>query len=155
MATIERTASFKELTALSDSERTNNSPLNAREYRDLDLFFTKKSVNKDVNILTNIGAVKRSVRNLILLNFYEKPFHPEIGCGIRGLLFEPAGPLTSIAISQAATDVLANYEPRANVLRIDVKPDLDRNAYDMTVNFTVINQPAELVQVDVLLEVLR
>ena len=155
MATVEKTASFKELTALSDSERTNNSPLNAREYRDLDLFFTKKSVNKDVNILTNIGAVKRSVRNLILLNFYEKPFHPEIGCGIRGLLFEPAGPLTSIAISQAATDVLANYEPRANVLGIDVKPDLDRNAYDMTVNFTVINQPAELVQVDVLLEVLR
>tara|TARA_B100000073_G_C23686191_1_gene554569 strand:- start:666 stop:1133 length:468 start_codon:yes stop_codon:yes gene_type:complete len=155
MATVEKTASFKELTALNDSERTNNSPLNAREYRDLDLFFTKKSVNRDVNILTNIAAVKRSVRNLILLNFYEKPFHPEIGCGIRGLLFEPAGPLTSIAISQAATDVLANYEPRANVLGIDVKPDLDRNAYDMTVNFTVINQPAELVQVDVLLEVLR
>ena len=155
MATVEKTASFKELTALNDSERTNNSPLNAREYRDLDLFFTKKSVNKDVNILTNIGAVKRSVRNLILLNFYEKPFHPEIGCGIRGLLFEPAGPLTSIAISQAAEDVLTNYEPRANVLGIDVSPDLDRNAYDMTVNFTVINQPAELVQVDVLLEVLR
>ena len=90
-----------------------------------------------------------------MLNFYEKPFHPEIGCGIRGLLFEPAGPLTSIAISQAAEDVLTNYEPRANVLGIDVSPDLDRNAYDMTVNFTVVNQPAELVQVDVLLEVLR
>ena len=72
MATVEKTASFKELTALNDSERTNNSPLNAREYRDLDLFFTKKSVNKDVNILTNVAAVKRSVRNLILLNFYEK-----------------------------------------------------------------------------------
>ena len=155
MATVEKTGSFKELTALSDAERTNDSPLNARQYRDLDLFFTKRSKDKDVNILTNIGAVKRSVRNLILTNFYEKPFHPEIGCGIRGLLFEPAGPLTSIAISQAATDVLANYEPRANVIGIDVRPDLDRNAYDMTVNFSVVNQPAELVQVDVLLEELR
>ena len=143
------------MSAYKDAQANNDISRNVKQYRDLDLFFTKKSVNKDVNILTNIGAVKRSVRNLILLNFYEKPFHPEIGCGIRGLLFEPAGPLTSIAISQAATDVLANYEPRANVLGIDVKPDLDRNAYDMTVNFTVINQPAELVQVDVLLEVLR
>ena len=124
-------------------------------YKDLDLNMTMNPITKDVNLLLDVEAVKRSVRNLILLNFYEKPFHPEIGCGIRGLLFEPAGPLTSIAISQAATDVLANYEPRANVLGIDVSPDLDRNAYDMTVNFTVINQPAELVQVDVLLEVLR
>ena len=87
MATVERTQSFKQLNAarLTDAESTNNSSLNSRQYSDLDLFFTKKSSNKDVNILSNITAVKRSVRNLILTNFYEKPFHPEIGSGVRGL----------------------------------------------------------------------
>tara|TARA_B100001778_G_scaffold326976_1_gene324359 strand:+ start:942 stop:1409 length:468 start_codon:yes stop_codon:yes gene_type:complete len=155
MATVTKTGSFKELTALSDAEGVNNSPLNVKQYKDLDLFFTKRSRDKDVNILTNVTAVKRAVRNLILTNFYEKPFHPEIGCGIRGLLFENATPLTSIALSQAAADVIANYEPRALVLSVDVRPDLDRNAYDMTVTFMVVNQPAEQVSLNVLLEVLR
>ena len=139
MATVEKTASFKELTALSDSERTNNSPLNAREYRDLDLFFTKKSVNKDVNILTNIGAVKRSVRNLILLNFYEKPFHPEIGCGIRQLLFEPFTPVTSIFIRRKVEEVITNYEPRARLDQVIVTESMDRNAIEVRVVFYCMN----------------
>ena len=88
MATVEKTQSFKDLTALRDSESTNDSGLNVRQYRDLDLFFTRRSRDSDVNVLTNIQAIKRSVRNLVLTNFYEKPFHPEIGSGVRGLLFE-------------------------------------------------------------------
>ena len=74
MATVEKTQSFKQLTALRDAESINDSTLNSKRYSDLDLFFTKKSSNKDVNALTNITAIKRSVRNLILTNFYEKPF---------------------------------------------------------------------------------
>ena len=74
MAVVEKTSSFKSLTALSDSEGRNNSSLNGRQYRDLDLFFTKRSTDKDVNTLSNVQAVKRSVRNLVLTNFYEKPF---------------------------------------------------------------------------------
>ena len=155
MATVEKTRDFRELTALTDAERTNNSPLTVRQYKDLDLFFTKRSRDKDVNILTNVTAIKRSVRNLILTNFYEKPFHPEIGSGIRGLLFENVSPLTTIALSQAATDVIANYEPRAVVIAIDVTPDLDRNAYDMKVTFSIRTQPNNIVSINVLLEVLR
>ena len=90
MAVVEKTSSFKSLTALSDAERRNSSSLNGRQYRDLDLFFTKRSTDRDVNTLSNVQAVKRSVRNLILTNFYEKPFHPEIGSGVRELLFENA-----------------------------------------------------------------
>ena len=88
MATVERTGSFKELTALRDAERQSNSTLNVKTYRDLDLFFTRRSRDSDVNVLTNITAVKRSVRNLVLTNFYEKPFHPEIGSSVRDILFE-------------------------------------------------------------------
>jgi len=155
MATVEKTNDFKELTASTDAERTNNSPLAVRQYRDLDLFFTKKSRNKDINILTNVTAVKRSVRNLVLTNFYEKPFHPEIGSGIRNLLFENVSPLTTIALSQAVQDVIANYEPRAAVISVDVTPDLDRNAYDMEIIFAIRTQPNNIVSINVLLEVLR
>ena len=155
MATVERTGSFKQLTALRDAELTNESTLNVRRYRDLDLFFTKRSRNKDVNILVDVAAIKRSVRNLVLYNFYEKPFHPEVGSGVRGLLFENANPLTSIAIAQSIEDVLAINEPRAETISVDVLPQLDSNSYLVTVNFSVVNAPAELVQLDVLLEVTR
>ena len=64
----------------------NNTARVAQKYVDLDLFFGRKSSNSDVQDLTNIKAVKRSVRNLILTNFGEKPFHPEIGSGVRDML---------------------------------------------------------------------
>mgnify|MGYP000043917987 FL=1 len=155
MSTVERTGSFKELTALRDAERQNESTLNVKTYRDLDLFFTRRSRDSDVNVLTNVTAVKRSVRNLILTNFYEKPFHPEIGSGVRDLLFEIVSPLTAIALAQSVEDVINNYEPRALLLGIDVIDNIDANAYDITVTFEVINAPGEIVQLDVLLEALR
>ena len=155
MATVERTGSFKELTALRDAERNNESTLNDKTYRDLDLFFTRRSRDSDVNVLTNVTAVKRSVRNLILTNFYEKPFHPEIGSGVRDLLFEIVSPLTAIALAQSVEDVINNYEPRALLLGVDVIDNIDANAYDITVTFEVINAPGEIVQLDVLLEALR
>ncbi len=155
MATVERTGSFKELTALRDAERNNESTLNVKTYRDLDLFFTRRSRDSDVNVLTNVTAVKRSVRNLVLTNFYEKPFHPEIGSGVRDLLFEIVSPLTAIALAQSVEDVINNYEPRALLLGVDVIDNIDANAYDITVTFEVINAPGEIVQLDVLLEALR
>jgi phage baseplate assembly protein W len=155
MATVEKTQSFKDLTALRDSESTNDSRLTVRQYRDLDLFFTRRSRDSDVNVLTNIQAIKRSVRNLVLTNFYEKPFHPEIGSGVRGLLFELATPMTAIAISQAIKDVIANYEPRASINFVDVFEEIDDNSYDVTINFTVINGPPETVDLSLTMEVLR
>lgn len=155
MATVEKTSSFKDLDALVDSESTNDSLFFVQKYRDLDLFFTKRSRDKDINILTNVTAVKRSVRNLVLTNFYEKPFHPEIGSGVRGLLFELATPMTAIAISQSIQDVIANYEPRASINFVTVDESLDDNSYDVTINFTVINGPPETVDLSLTMEVLR
>ena len=140
---------------VSDAENKNNSSLNSRVYSDLDLFFTKRSVDKDVNTLTNVQAIKRSVRNLVLTNFYEKPFHPEIGSGVRELLFESASPLTSLAISQAVTDVINNYEPRASLNFVDVNAQLDNNAYDISINFSIVNGPPESVDLALTMELIR
>jgi hypothetical protein len=74
-------------TAHRDAQGQNDIDRNVRQYKDLDLFFAKTQSSKDVRKVIDIQAVKRSVRNLVLLNHYEKPFHPEIGSGISDMLF--------------------------------------------------------------------
>ena len=142
------------MSAYNDAQRNNDISRNVKQYRDLDLFFTKKS-NKDVNKVTDIEAVKRSVRNLVLLNSYEKPFHPEIAGDVRGLLFENMTPLTSAVIARKIQDVIENFEPRARLTGVQAIPDFDRNLYEVTVYFYVVNAPTELVEVTQLLERLR
>ena len=140
--------------AFTDAQGQNAIDRNTRTWKDLDLFFTI-TATKDVNKVTDVQAVKRSVRNLVLLNHYEKPFHPEIGSGIREMLFEPMTPITAVILGKKVEDVIENFEPRARLVGVKSAPDLDRNAYDLTVEFYVVNAPTELVQLDVLLERLR
>mgnify|MGYP001392992430 FL=1 len=142
------------MSAYTDAQANNDITRNVKQYRDLDLFFTRKS-NKDVNKVTDIQAVKRSVRNLVLLNTYEKPFHPEIAGDVRGLLFENMTPLTSAVIARKIQDVIENFEPRARLTGVQAIPDFDRNLYEVTIYFYVVNAPTELVEVTQLLERLR
>ena len=142
------------MSAYKDAQANNDISRNVKQYKDLDLFFSKKS-NKDVNKVTDIEAVKRSVRNLVLLNSYEKPFHPEIAGDVRVLLFENMTPLTSAVIARKIQDVIENFEPRARLTGVQAIPDFDRNLYEVTVYFYVVNAPTELVEVTQLLERLR
>ena len=142
------------MSAYKDAQANNDISRNVKQYRDLDLFFSRKS-NKDVNKVTDIEAVKRSVRNLVLLNSYEKPFHPEIAGDVRGLLFENMTPLTSAVIARKIQDVIENFEPRARLTGVQAIPNFDRNLYEVTVYFYVVNAPTELVEVTQLLERLR
>lgn len=138
-----------------DAQLTNASSKASRIYSDLDLFFNKKNSNSDVNIIEDVQAVKRSVRNLVLLNSYEKPFHPEIGSGVRDILFENMTPITSIVLARKIEDVISNFEPRARLQAVRATPDLDRNAYTVTIDFFVRNHPTQLVELDLMLERLR
>ena len=142
-------------TAHTDTQAFNDSTRNVRQYTDLDLFFAKKATSKDISKVTDIQAVKRSIRNLILTDHYEKPFHPEIGSGVRGLLFELMSPITANVLARVIEDVIENYEPRAKLIGVRVYPDMDRNAYEVTIEFYVINTPTELVDLTVMLERLR
>ena len=143
------------MSAYKDAQANNDSTRNARQYSDLDLNFARKSSNSDVNKLTDVQAVKRSLRNLILLNYYEKPFHPEIAGGIRQMLFENITPTVSIIIAKQIEQVIANYEPRARLVSIRAIPDYDRNSYDVNIEFYIVNTPTELVDMSVMLERLR
>ena len=88
------------MSAYKDAQSQNDISRNVRQYSDLDLFFGKRVVGSDVNKVTDIQAVKRSVRNLILLNTYDKPFHPEIAGGVREMLFENMTPIVAQIIAR-------------------------------------------------------
>ena len=141
--------------AVYDAQSQNTSSRNTRRYIDLDLFFQKKTPSNDVNTITDIQAVKRSIRNLVLLNPYEKPFHPEISSGIRGMLFELMTPFVAAQLTKMIENVINNFEPRARLVSVRSMPDYNRNAYEISIEFYVVNTPTELVDLTVMLERLR
>ena len=141
--------------AYKDAQAQNNISRNVKQYSDIDLFFGRNVVGNDINKITDIQAVKRSLRNLINLNTFEKPFHPEISGGIRELLFENMNPMTSAVITRKIEDVINNFEPRCRLVSVRAIPDFDRNAYNVSIEFYVVNAPTELVDLSVMLERLR
>ena len=141
--------------AYRDAERTNDSYRSNRVYKDLNLNFGRHPVTKQVQTLTDAAAVKRSVRNLVQIGQYEKPFHPEIASGVRDMLFENMTPFTAQTLSTKIKEVIENHEPRALLANINVVPRFDENQYEVTVEFYIQNAPAELVDLSFTLERLR
>jgi len=101
-----------------DATQTNESTRSSKIYKDLNLAFEQNTATKDIQKIKDVEAVKRSVRNLINTNHYEKPFHPEIGSGVRGILFEPMTPLTAHILTRKIEDVIENFEPRARLISV-------------------------------------
>ena len=133
---------------------SNKSKRANRIYKDLDLDFGRNTVTNDVNKLTDVEAVKRSVRNLNNTSHYERPFHPEIGSSVRGLLFEPITPLTSLNLQRKVEEVLTNFEPRIRLVQVLSRPDADLNRYSLRISFYVIGTTLP-VTVETFLERLR
>ena len=141
--------------AYKDAQAQNDISRNVRQYSDLDLFFGKRPVGSDVNRITDVVSIKRALRNLLNLNTFEKPFHPEISGGIREMLFENMTPMTAAVITRKVEDVIEAFEPRCRLVAVRTIPDLDRNAYNITIEFYIQNAPTELATLDVRLERLR
>jgi phage baseplate assembly protein W len=108
-------------------------------YSDLDLTFNRTPVKNDVAISYDDQAVIRSVRNLLLTNFYERPFQPNLGSNINKLLFEPVNSLTSGNLKADIENVIKNYETRVSIDEIIVTPNDDENAYNITLQFYIGN----------------
>ena len=141
--------------AYRDAERTNESPRSARIYKDLNLNFGRHPVTKQINVLTDAAAVKRSVRNLVQIGEYEKPFHPEIASGVRDILFENMTPFTANILARKIEDVINNFEPRALLAGVEVIPRFDENQYEVIVEFYIQNAPSEIVDLTFTLERIR
>ena len=137
-----------------DATQTNESKRSSRIYKDLNLGFQQNTATKDIQKLTDVEAVKRSVRNLINTNHYEKPFHPEIGSNLRAMLFENITPQMNHVISKQIEMLIKNYEPRCRLVQVNTQPMFDRNGYACQISFYVVNYP-EPVTVESFLERLR
>ena len=127
--------------AIYDSQTKNKSNRNSRSFRDLDLDFTRNAVTNDVNVVEDVVAVKRALRNLIQTNFYERPFQPELGCGIRELLFENFTPMTKVFLETKIEEVIINYEPRVQLQNVAVDDDQDKNRLVVDIYFYVVGVP--------------
>ena len=137
-----------------DASRQNEKR-SSRVYKDLNLNFGVYPVTNDVTTVTDVNAVKRSVRNLLLTNHYDRPFHPEIGSNVTSLLFENFGPITGNQLARQIEEMIANFEPRARVESVECFPLPDTNTYDIRIYFYVENLPAELQEFQTLLEAMR
>lgn len=133
----------------------NNPKTVARKkgFRDLDLKLVLHPFRKDIIPLKDANAVKNAVKNLILTNFFERPFQPALGANLRGLLFEPMDSITELAIEDNIRRVLLK-EPRIKVIYINAESDEDANHYNLTVKFR-IKQSDQEEQVAIILRRLR
>jgi phage baseplate assembly protein W len=140
--------------AIYDASSNNKSKRNSRSFKDLDLNFTRNPVTNDITKIEDINAIKRSVKNLVQTNFYERPFHPEIGCGVRELLFENYSPIIGIFLKRKIGEVLTSYEPRISLSSIKLEDDPDRNRLVVSIYFYVQGVPDPVV-VETFLQRLR
>ena len=115
-------------------------------YSDIPTNFDVHPVKEDLVLVTNESAVKRSIRNLLLTDPYERFFNPLIGSGIRQTLFENVSKDTEFFLKEKITETIVNYEPRADLISVGVKALPDENAYSASIIFAVSNstQPVTL-----------
>ena len=123
---------------------------NTRTFSDFDFNFTKHPSTMDVTMKYDEEAIKASVRNLVLTQNYERPFHSEIGSQIRGLLFEPATPMLNVMLKRAITDTITNFEPRVKLEEVQVTLSPDDHYVNVSIYFRIINTTRP-IQVDLIL----
>lgn len=115
------------------------SPIRKTQFKDIDLDFLPHPVTGDIVQKTDAEAVKRAVRNLVLMVKYDKPFKPEIDSRISRLLFEPVSPLVALAIRSNLIDIITRYEPRAKINDIQVIFNPEYNTFNVNISFMVLN----------------
>lgn len=123
-------------------------------YSDLNLDFTPHPMTGDVSILTDMNALSRSIRNLILTSSYDRPFRPEINSGVYRYLFEPMTSLTAVRIRNAIERTIKQQEPRVDLIDIVVTSDEAKNSFGVSIVFRPKNV-RETGQVTLTLERLR
>lgn len=128
-------------TAISDYNQNRSSNVARNNlYSDLDLALGIHPVKKDITPLSDLQAVRNSVKNLILTNFGDRPFQSKLGSNVTALLFEPADQFTAIQMKKEIDRLLREHEPRINQVRVQILDDVDANAYRVSIEFNVITQ---------------
>ena len=142
-------------TGYDDAQSVNNSSRDNFLYKDISLYFTRNPVTSDVTTVTDIQDIKRAVRHIVLLNPGEKPFHPEIGTGVRAALFQNFTAPIKALLSSRIQEQLRKYEPRVEVTNVSFNDNIDNNELSCKIEFNVRNAPQQTEEVDIFLQRLR
>lgn len=124
------------------------------DYTDLNLDFLPHPTTKDVVRLTGENAIKRSVRNLILTNFYDRPFRSYIGSNVQKLLFDNITAITANYLTDAIKEVITNFEPRVSITEIKVSVSTENNGFDVRLSYIILNRN-QPVTINLFLERIR
>ena len=125
-------------------------PTYANEYQDLDFDFTPNPITGDVAKVKNVTSVKRGIHNILMTENNERLFQPEVGSGLKNLLFEQMSDLTAQLLEDEVRSAIDAWENRAQIISIEVFPEEEYNRYRVAVIFRIINDPKEQ-QTEVLL----
>ena len=142
-------------TGFDDAQSVNNSTRDNFLYKDISLYFTRNPVTSDVSTVTDIQDIKRAVRHIVLLNPGEKPFHPEIGTGVRAALFQNFTAPIKALLSSRIQEQLRKYESRIEVTNVSFNDNIDNNELTCKIEFNVRNAPQQTEEVDIFLQRLR
>lgn len=124
---------------------------NTRVFSDIDFNFTRHPVSGDLTRRLDDAAVKQSIKNLIMTNHFERPFHSEIGSPVMTLLFEPMTPLTTHMVRRSIIDLISNFEKRVQLLGVEVIDAEDNLSLYVTITFRIVNTERPLT-LDLVLE---
>jgi phage baseplate assembly protein W len=109
------------------------------DYSDLDLDFQINPITGDINKKKGVDAIKRSVRNLIFTNYYERLFKSEIGSDVRALLFDNVDLMTATFLEDAIIKLINNFEPRVRLQQVKVVADIDNHGFNVTIQYVELN----------------
>jgi len=126
--------------------------IQSKSFRDFSLTFEKNAVTNDVLSLKNEAAIKASVKNIVLYNFYEKPFDPLFGGNVIGLLFENASPSQSADLQSRIADAINIHEPRVVHLETKALWTEDRNQLDVSIRYVILGIPPKVDSMELALK---
>lgn len=123
-------------------------------FQDIDPTLTRHPITNQVAILTNERAVKQSVKNLVFTRWMEFFYRTDLYSRVSDSIFEPIGQFTMDDIKNSIEDVLYGFEPRINIVSINIFDDIDRNAYSVDIIYRIVNMQ-DPVKINIMLERLR
>lgn len=127
----------------------------SKGFKDISLSLKVNPLNSDIIVIKNETAIARSIRNLILTNTGEKFFSPNLGTKISSLLFEPITKLTAASIQSEIESTIRNYEPRVELIRVDVVPNESQNEFNVAIRYNIVGIDARPQELTVALQSVR
>jgi phage baseplate assembly protein W len=127
----------------------------SQSFKDISLSFAKNPLNRDLIGITNEASISRAVQNLVLTQRGERFFNQNLGSDVSASLFENLDLITAAAVKSSVENVIKSYEPRVNLIEVDVNINEEDNSYEVRMLYDIIGIEAQPQQLDFALQQTR